>query len=176
MQNSHPVSVLFLLPQYNTYTTLQHHALSARPPSSSPSSLSLILSALLSELALLLCHGVFPLPSFGVLGRLPLKPGLTGGCRALCAEPCACNFAPLTLLTEFWRLVVLLPAVLLLQRRSRPSMGRRRPSRSMSGVGVVLRLLLRECEVSRPRTRSMVLGRRLREMLPVWLCVWRWPW
>jgi hypothetical protein len=99
-------------------------------------------SALLSILALLLCHG--RLLSL-VLGLDP--PGSCGR-LAVCAVP----WAILAERRELWREVVVVevePVVLLLQRRSRLSAGRRRSS--MSGVGVVLRDEPRELLRSRPR-------------------------
>ena len=66
--------------------------------------------------------------------------------------------------SEDLRLVVVLADVLL-HRRSWPSIGRRRPSRSRSGVGVVLRELLRECEPSLPLPACKVLSLRLRDPL-----------
>ena len=123
------------------------------PPSSS---ISLILDALLSMLALLLCQGRFP--SLGVLGRDPTLL-LCGGCLADCALPCV--MVELERRDDL-RLVVVLVDVLL-HRRSRLSAGRRRPSMSRSGVGVVLREELRECDPSLPLGFCSKLCRRFRE-------------
>lgn len=89
-----------------------------------------MLSALLNILARLLCHG--KLLSL-VLG-LEFEVGICG-LLAVCALPCAI----LAERSELWRDVD--AVLLLLRRRSRAS---------MSGVGVVLRDELRECEPSLP--------------------------
>lgn len=101
--------------------------MSSPSPSSSP---SVMLSALLSILARLLCHG--RLLSL-VLG-LEFEIG-NCGLLAVCALPCAILAERSELCREVEAAVD--PVVLLLHRRSRPSMGRKRSSRS--GVGVVLR-------------------------------------
>ena len=123
------------------------------PPSSS---ISLMLEALLSILALLLCQG--RLPSLGVLGR-ELTAGLCGGWRADCALPCV--MVVLERREDLRLVVVLFDA--LLHRRSWLSIGRRRPSMSTSGVGVVLRDELLECDPSLPLAACKVLSRRFRE-------------
>lgn len=73
----------------------------------------------------------------------PEDASLKEGCRAACAG--AEGMAAGGFLRRESERVVVLLVVLLLQRRSLPSMGRRRSS--MSGVGVVLREELLECEM-----------------------------
>lgn len=120
-------------------------------------------SVLLNVLDLLLCQGRL---STGVLGREdPDDARREEGWRVPWAG--ADVGATAGFLRRESERVAVLPVVLLLHRRSLPSVGRRRSS--MSGVGVVLRDELLECDMesedSLPRRLLGLLLRSLNELV-----------